>query len=293
VIILKIGFFNLKGSVYYSLAYNQIFTQWGHEFHEGFIPQDFFNDDITFLALHSFHMRDRSLSHFKEIFGKSKCVVLLQMEQIHRNELYLSGYTEEQKYANFVLEQSPEMFSYTTSVSTTPVIFAPFGYHESMTRIDNTKYISCVAPVCDVFALEYATPKRDLIINALNKNNIIRFGPLTSDVDFIAKCANSAKVCLNTESYDNPILATVRVINLFMANKGFVLSCKTDYPYFLDGDQIVYYNNISDLIAKTIYYINHQDEAREIAERGFEYIKKNLRMDNFLKTAMEEMGFKI
>jgi len=78
-----------------------------------------------------------------------------------------------------------------------------------------------------------------------------------------------------------------------MANKGFVLAQrpqagKTDY--LRNGEHLVLFDNIDDCFEKIRYYLVHQDEARAIAEAGFEHIKANLRFDVYLPKIVEEIG---
>ena len=59
----------------------------------------------------------------------------------------------------------------------------------------------------------------------------------------------------------------MRVFDI-LSCKGF---CLTNYQpeiaeLFVDGKDLVMYTSMEDLMGKVIYYLNHEEERREIAE---------------------------
>ncbi len=43
---------------------------------------------------------------------------------------------------------------------------------------------------------------------------------------------------------------------------------------FVPGEDLVYYENLDDLVGKADYFLHHEAERREIAENGFARVQK-------------------
>ena len=105
------------------------------------------------------------------------------------------------------------------------------------------------------------------------------------------KLINSSKVNINIHFSDSKILETGRVIMLLMCSKAFVITedflCNDD---IIDGKHLVV-SNKNDIIDKIDYYLNNPNEAKDIAENGYEYLKNHRTLESSLITCLKE--FKI
>ena len=68
----------------------------------------------------------------------------------------------------------------------------------------------------------------------------------------------------------------LRVIDVLGCG-GFVLSNYQEelFEYFNVGEELVVYENIEDLFYKAKYYLEHEDERKQIALAGFERVKRD------------------
>lgn len=129
----------------------------------------------------------------------------------------------------------------------------------------------------------------------------------TSDVSMISKIVNKGPVNYYTAM---PLVFKYSKINLnitlksiktgiplraldIMAAGGFLL---TNYQedmlkHFEPGVDFVYYLNQEDLLKKIEYYLSHEEERKQIAQNGFEKIKKyhsyKMTMEKMFKFALE------
>lgn len=61
-----------------------------------------------------------------------------------------------------------------------------------------------------------------------------------------------------------------------MGSGGFLLTnLQTDFlDFFVPGEEFVYYDSYEDLMTKVEYYLSHDKERKEIAQNGYENVKK-------------------
>lgn len=101
----------------------------------------------------------------------------------------------------------------------------------------------------------------------------------------------ASKVCLNIHATRYPTFESGRIVALGMSNGCFVIT----EPYdprevpFVDGQHLVV-RSVKQMPKTIKHYLDHPEEAREIAERGYNYIKNNYTMTKNLKYALEEIG---
>ena len=62
--------------------------------------------------------------------------------------------------------------------------------------------------------------------------------------------------------------------------------------FFENGKDLVYYESLDDMCAKARYYLEHEDERRQIAKNGHEKVKKyhsyDARIKEILRLAEED-----
>lgn len=76
----------------------------------------------------------------------------------------------------------------------------------------------------------------------------------------------------------------LRVIDV-MGCGGFVLSNFQEEiaEYFAMGEECVVYENLEDLYAKASYYLKHEEERKQIAQAGYERVKRDFTFEERLK----------
>ena len=103
----------------------------------------------------------------------------------------------------------------------------------------------------------------------------------------IIKCS---KINLNMTNRPIKTGLPLRIFDL-MACGGFVLSnYQSEIPeIFVPDEDIVLYDSIPDMLAKIDYYLEHDDERKQIAKNGYEKVKEyhsyDVRIVTMLKTA--------
>ena len=76
---------------------------------------------------------------------------------------------------------------------------------------------------------------------------------------------------------------------------GFVLSKFTvgmEQNFGPDKDRLVYWDTTDDCAAKIKYYLGHENERREIAERGYQYAKKYMTFENKVRQLLTILRYK-
>ena len=85
-----------------------------------------------------------------------------------------------------------------------------------------------------------------------------------------------SKINLNMTSKTIESGIPLRVFDILSCG-GF---CLTNYQpeiaeYFVDGEDLVMYSSMEDLVMKAAYYLEHDEEREQIARSGYEKLKKN------------------
>lgn len=104
----------------------------------------------------------------------------------------------------------------------------------------------------------------------------------------IIKCS---KINLNLTNRPIKTGLPLRIFDL-MACGGFVLSnYQAEIPeLFVPGEDIVVYDSMPDMLAKIDYYLEHEDERRQIAENGYRKVKAMHSYDERIAMMFEKSG---
>lgn len=104
----------------------------------------------------------------------------------------------------------------------------------------------------------------------------------------IIKCS---KINLNMTNRPIKTGLPLRIFDLMGAG-GFVISnYQAEIPeHFIPGEDIVLYDSIPDLLSKIEYYLAHDAERKQIAQNGYDKIKKYHTYDIRLKQMLEMSG---
>ena len=87
---------------------------------------------------------------------------------------------------------------------------------------------------------------------------------------------HNSKINLNITSKTIESGIPLRVFDILSCG-GF---CLTNYQpeiarYFTDGEDLVMYSSMEDLVDKVAYYLEHDEEREQIARNGYEKLKGN------------------
>lgn len=97
----------------------------------------------------------------------------------------------------------------------------------------------------------------------------------------MAKVMKCSKINLNFTSKPIQTGLPLRMLDI-MGCGGFLLTnYQAEIPlYFEIGKDLVIYESQQDLIEKAAYYLSHEEERREIAENGYEKVKREYSLQN-------------
>lgn len=252
-------------------------------------PEKTYGSDITIAVPFSNFMRDRSLKQLEMMYKKSGLVAHIQCEQLSNRKDYLEGFLIQSKYCDVIIEPSIEHFEKTKSLIDIPVIHMNTGYHSDLTLVKENKrsYIND----WDIFCLDNTILYRDKLYQELYNCGIkSSYGTRVVHSQKIADYSYNSKICLCVHAYGpGSFCPEWKAIFTFMANKGFVILEKNNYPYLEDGKHWVMFDGVEELKEKVQYYLNHQEEREEIAENGYSYIVNNLKFETYVKNTLQEL----
>lgn len=140
------------------------------------------------------------------------------------------------------------------------------------------------AYACDVCFIGSLTPDRQKKLLELTDFNVKIWGnlPGTATLDDrlrpfyqgqaygekMVKIYNCAKIVLNIHAAEMKYGGNMRTFEI-PATGAFQLIDHVNYEWFVDGKEIVSFKNLVDLKKKIKYYLQHEKERNQIAERGY------------------------
>ena len=109
--------------------------------------------------------------------------------------------------------------------------------------------------------------------------------------DEMPKVFKSSKINLNISLKCIESGIPLRALDI-MGSGGFLL---TNYQpeiakHFVDGEEVVMYTSLEDAVAKCEYYLEHEDERKEIAKRGYEKVKRQFGYEGRIRRMLEMAG---
>lgn len=111
------------------------------------------------------------------------------------------------------------------------------------------------------------------------------FADYDTEVPFIYK---NSRINLNVTSKTIESGIPQRVFDILCCG-GF---CMTNYQseiaeYFVDGQELVMYSDMEDLLNKIEYYLTHEEERRQIAQNGCRKVLREFELEKSIMTMME------
>lgn len=163
-------------------------------------------------------------------------------------------------------------------------IYANYFLARRVTGLQRTEVLQNLSEICGV-NLYTTEPTRDL----LHVKNC-------GSVDYLTEMPlvfMDSKVNLNITLKSIYTGIPLRAIEV-MGCGGFLISdCQTDFfEDFIPNEDFVYYTDMDDLSAKVMYYLEHEEERKRIAENGYQKVKKyhtyDRRVETILSCVMKE-----
>lgn len=109
--------------------------------------------------------------------------------------------------------------------------------------------------------------------------------------DEMPKVFKNSKINLNVSLKCIQSGIPLRALDI-MGSGGFLL---TNYQpeiaeHFADGEEVVMYTSLEDAVMKCEYYLEHEEERKQIAKRGYQKVKGLFRYEDRLETMLEVAG---
>lgn len=84
---------------------------------------------------------------------------------------------------------------------------------------------------------------------------------------------------------------TTRTFEIPACKTALLTERNSEIESFFSDDEVVFYDNINDLIEKVIYYNNHKDELKELIEKGYHKVQSGgFDYESIMKKLLIRMG---
>lgn len=126
--------------------------------------------------------------------------------------------------------------------------------------------------------------EQNVAIPKIRKKNYIDY---YTQMPKVFKCS---KVNLNISLKTIRTGIPLRVLDI-LASGGFVISNFQEElaEYFRLGEEIITYGDIEELYYLVNYYLQHEEERKEIADRGLQRVKEDFRFEERMKVILEDL----
>ena len=125
-----------------------------------------------------------------------------------------------------------------------------------------------------------------------NSTELIRVNNIGS-VDYhqdMPKVFHQSKINLNFTIRNIRSGIPLRVWDVLGAGGFLLTNFQAEIPqYFENGKDLVYFESIADMSRKADYYIIHEDERMQIAQNGYEKVKKYHSYESRLKQIITDI----
>jgi hypothetical protein len=254
-------------SDWYPTLLHKILLELGHNSNLiGRGSETIIDDDITFFVIFA-----NSLEYeLKQIKGKTKCVALIETEQILHAASYHDRFDKNQILSDVIV--FPYQFFYDApkygNFIRKPTFNMPLGYHETLC------HTAVPMPHRNILMLESYTTLRKPYLDAIGKSGYSIYNDRTFDLQDIANRVASVDICLTIHAYGSgSFLSGFKVVALFVHNLGLVMSQRASDPLFEEDKHIVYFEGTNEMLEKCKYYIEHPEEGRKIAIEAHNRLK--------------------
>jgi glycosyltransferase involved in cell wall biosynthesis len=101
-----------------------------------------------------------------------------------------------------------------------------------------------------------------------------------------AKAYRSAKIGINLSHFDEDSYSSDRMLRI-LGTGTFCLAKRYRGMPYTDGEHLVCWDTLPELVDKINYYLEHEDEREAIAKAGNEFVKQNFTFDKMVKNLIE------
>lgn len=101
-----------------------------------------------------------------------------------------------------------------------------------------------------------------------------------------AKAYRGIKIGINLSHFDEPMYTSDRIYRI-MGSGCFCLAKKYEQMPFVDGLHLRTWTNFRELLELINYYLEHDDERRDIAKQGHDFVRANYTFDNMVKNIIK------
>mgnify|MGYP001514503772 CR=1 FL=1 len=126
--------------------------------------------------------------------------------------------------------------------------------------------------------------EQDVAIPKIRKKNYIDY------YTQMPKAFKCSKVNLNISLKTIRTGIPLRILDI-LASGGFVISNFQEElaEYFRLGEEIITYGDLEELYYLVNYYLQHEEERKEIADRGLQRVKEDFRFEERMKVILEDL----
>jgi len=101
-----------------------------------------------------------------------------------------------------------------------------------------------------------------------------------------AKAYRGIKIGINLSHFDEPKYSSDRILRI-MGSGCFCLAKHYEFIPFADGVHLRTWRTFPELIELVNYYLTHEDERKQIAKQGQEFVRENYTFDNMVKNLID------
>lgn len=223
------------------------------------------NKNAKFIAFQQEQFSDKDdigilrINQFKKLIGKYDFVVDID----HANNKYLKR-----------MGHGPEFI-------------LPTAYHEYFEFFNKRKIIKSKYD-CLFFGRYHDKPRRQKILKKLSKK--FNFYPKYEDLYGLElkKAILDSKIVLNIHQCSIKFSEFLR-LTLAMCNRRLVISEPINYISPLEEGEHIIFSSLHNLPNKIRFYLNNPEEYDQITDSAYNFIKKNFRMDDYIKKFAAEV----
>lgn len=190
-------------------------------------------------------------------------------------EGYLEGIMSAQKHVygyNFIQEHLTKdivnelmrvlpMEPDSTSVESVEYLYAQYVINRQITALERTELLTAIG---QKYSFDLYTPQKKTTLPGC-----INHGPVDY-YDMAPYVFKNTKINLNITLRSIKSGIPLRAFDILGAGGFLLTNYQADFAdCYVPGEDFVYYESQADLINKIDYYLNHEDERRDIAENGF------------------------
>lgn len=235
-----------------------------------------YEDDISFVGSlynESHNLYDRLIAKLdKDEYTKGYLDGLIEIQSNVYGYFFL-----EKMISKELLDKMMTAYPYVPgndTIATSAYVYAHYFLARKCTEIERTKLLKSVS---DHFNTSlYTKNPTPLLPNIKNKGNIDYY-------DKMPIVFNRSKINLNISLKSITTGIPLRAMDI-MGCGGFLLTnYQADFDrHFVAGRDYDFFSSEEDLLAKIDYYLNHEDERKEIALNGFNMVNENFTMQKSL-----------